>query len=183
MKEVKINMGCGWRNFGPGWTHIDLGDYDHLDYKCDVSNDLPLDDNSVDLIYSSHVIAYFNKDEIVDVLTEWKRILKPGGTLRLATPDFEAISKLYQIGECNLHDFLGPLYGRMDMGDVKIYHKRTYDFFILFNLLESLGFSDIKRYDWRDTCHSEFDDHSQAHLPHMNKENGTLISLNIECKK
>ena len=29
----KINMGCGWRNFGDDWIHIDGGDYDHLDYK------------------------------------------------------------------------------------------------------------------------------------------------------
>jgi hypothetical protein len=29
----------------------------------------------------------------------------------------------------------------------------------------------------------EFDDHSQAYLPHMDKENGTLISLNIEAVK
>ena len=42
---------------------------------------------------------------------------------------------------------------------------------------------DVKRYDWRDTEHAEFDDHSQAYLPHMDKENGTLISLNIEAVK
>jgi hypothetical protein len=28
-----------------------------------------------------------------------------------------------------------------------------------------------------------FDDHSQAYIPHMDKENGTLISLNIETIK
>ena len=47
----------------------------------------------------------------------------------------------------------------------------------------NVGFKDIKRYDWRETEHAEFDDHSQAYLPHMDKENGTLISLNVECTK
>jgi len=41
----------------------------------------------------------------------------------------------------------------------------------------------IKRYNWKDTEHSKIDDHSQAYLPHMDKDNGTLISLNVECIK
>ena len=36
---------------------------------------------------------------------------------------------------------------------------------------------------WRETEHSQFDDHSQAYVPHMDKENGVLISLNVECNK
>ena len=38
-------------------------------------------------------------------------------------------------------------------------------------------------WDWRKTEHSQFDDHSQAYLPKMNKEHGTLISLNVEAIK
>ena len=49
--------------------------------------------------------------------------------------------------------------------------------------LKSLGFSEVKKYDWRKTSHSQFDDHSQAYLPHMDKENGDLMSLNIEAVK
>ena len=30
---IKINMGCGWRDFGDDWIHIDAGDYVHLDYE------------------------------------------------------------------------------------------------------------------------------------------------------
>ena len=63
---IKINMGCGWRNFGKDWDHIDGGDYSHLDSK-DIFN-LPYEDNSVDLIYASHVIEYFNREEVKDVL-------------------------------------------------------------------------------------------------------------------
>ena len=36
---------------------------------------------------------------------------------------------------------------------------------------------------WEETEHAQFDDHSQAYLPHMDKENGTLMSLNVECIK
>ena len=34
---TKLNLGCGWRNFGSDWVHIDGGDYDHLDYN-DITN-------------------------------------------------------------------------------------------------------------------------------------------------
>ena len=90
---IKINMGCGWRDFGKDWIHIDGGDYPHLDSK-DIFN-LPYEDNSVDLIYASHVIEYFNREEVKDVLNEWIRVLKPNGKLRLAVPDFEVIVGLY----------------------------------------------------------------------------------------
>ena len=50
-------------------------------------------------------------------------------------------------------------------------------------MLKCLGIQSVKRYDWRETEHAEFDDHSQAYIPHMDKENGTLISLNIEGVK
>jgi predicted SAM-dependent methyltransferase len=182
-KPIKINMGCYIRNFGKDWVHIDAGDYPHLDYKMDVSGKMPFEDNTVSLIYSSHVIEYFDREKIIDVLAEWRRILMPSGTIRLAVPDFEAMSKLYVEGKFPLKNFLGPLYGKMKMGEETIYHKTVYDFESLKKLLESLGFINVRRYDWRKTEHAEFDDHSQAYLPHMDKEHGTLISLNIEADK
>lgn len=173
-------MGCGWRNFGNDWIHIDGGDYEHLDYH-DICN-LPYQSNMVDLIYASHVIEYFDRYEISDILYEWKRVLKPGGTLRIAVPNFNEIAKLYSTG-VGLNSFLGPLYGRMKMGKENIYHKTIYDFETLYNLLKENGFDNIRKYDWRKTSHAKFDDHSQAYYPHMDKENGTLISLNVECNK
>jgi predicted SAM-dependent methyltransferase len=178
---IKINMGCGWRDFGKDWVHIDGGDYPHLD-STDIFN-LPYEDNSVDLIYASHVIEYFNREEVKDVLNEWIRILKPNGTLRLAVPNFKNMIFLYHTYEYPLETFLGPLYGQMSMGDKTIYHKTTYDFDSLKSLLESLDMKNVIEYDWRETEHSEFDDHSQAYIPHMDKATGTLISLNMECKK
>ena len=179
--EVKINMGCGWRDFGKNWIHIDGGDYSHLHYKS--ITDLNFKDDTVDLIYSSHVIAYFDRSEIVEVLKEWRRVLKPGGTLRLATPDFGVMTHLYHKGKISLSDMVGPLYGKMDMGNKSIYHKTTYDEYSIKQILENSSFSQIIRYNWRETEHSDFDDHSQAYIPHMDKENGTLISLNVECIK
>jgi hypothetical protein len=53
----------------------------------------------------------------------------------------------------------------------------------LSDLLHRCGFTDVRIYDWRKTEHADIDDFSQAYIPHMDKENGTLISLNVECIK
>ena len=183
---TKLHLGCGWRNFGDELVHIDGGDYEHLDHD-DITN-LPYEDESVDLIYASHVLEYFDREEVLDILSEWTRVLKKGGVLRIAVPDFESMAIMYvmnknTLNKVELRSFLGPLYGKMQMGDQTIYHKTTYDFDELSNILKSVGIESVTRYDWRQTEHSEFDDHSQAYLPHMKKDTGVLMSLNVECKK
>jgi len=93
MEKLKLHLGCGKRNW-PGWTNIDGGDFEHLHSRDVINLDYP--DNSVDIIYASHLIAYFDRDEIIPILMGWWRKLKPGGILRLATPDFGAMAMLYQ---------------------------------------------------------------------------------------
>jgi len=178
---MKLNLGCGWRNFGEDWIHIDGGDYLHLHSKDII--DLPFDDDSVDLIYASHVFEYFNRQEGEEILKKWYSKLKPGGILRLAVPDFTQMVNLYLHQGYPLSKFLGPLYGKMSMGQETIYHKTTYDFEELGSLLKTCNFKQVVRYNWQDTEHAEFDDHSQAYIPHMDKKNGTLISLNVEATK
>ena len=178
---MKLNIGCGKRNFGDKWIHIDGANFSHID-----SNDILLKsfkDDSVNLIYSSHFIEYFDRNEIISLLKRWKKVLKKNGILRLAVPDFRVCADLYLKGLYPLENFLGPLYGKMKMGDKLIYHKTVFDFESLKKILESIGMTHISIYDWRKTEHAKFDDHSQAYLPHFEKEEGTLISLNVESKK
>ncbi len=178
---VKLNLGCGKRDFGSDWIHIDGAEYPHLESQNIESLDYR--NKSVDLIYASHVIEYFDRKEVLSVLKEWKRVLRIDGVLRIAVPDFYQMAKLYLVDSYDLEKFLGPLYGKMVMLKKTIYHKTVYDFNDLKELLEEVGFRNVKKYDWRETEHSELDDHSQAYIPHMDKENGTLISLNVECLK
>jgi predicted SAM-dependent methyltransferase len=177
---IKLHLGCGPR-YIPGWKSFDASDYPHLTGRSITS--LPYADNSVDIIYSSHTIEYFDREEVKNLLLEWKRVLKPGATLRLAVPNFKVMVELYYSGKYDLNAFLGPLYGKMKSGGKTIYHKTVYDHASLKNLLENLGFKNIRLWDWRKVDHGVVDDKSQAYLPKMDKENGTLISLNLECEK
>lgn len=178
---VRIHIGAGKRDFGPGWHNIDRADFPHI-HSHDITK-LDFEDNSVDLIYASHVIEYFDQEEIIPILQEWKRVLKTGGILRLAVPNFKAMAELYFSGQYSLKSFIGPMYGKMPCNGIKIYHKMIYDYSSLKTLLETIGFKNIKYWNWRETEHKEFDDQSRAYIPKMDFENGTLISLNIEGEK
>jgi len=161
---LKLHLGCGKRDFGKDWRHIDREDYDHIDSH-DVTV-LPYVNGSVDLIYCSHLIAYFDREEIIPVLYEWKRVLKPGGILRIATPDWSVLRRMKT-------PLLGPLYGKMNQQP--IYHKTVYDYTGLKKILNDTGFSGVKFYNHEKTDHAQYDDHSAAYYK------GILISLNVEC--
>lgn len=191
---MKLHLGCGKRNFGNDWIHIDgsggenggdnrkNGDFSHIKYH-NITK-LPFENNTVDLIYASHVFEYFDREECVDILKEWRRVLKTGGILRLAVPDFEACAKLYVYEKKPLSTFVGMFYGKWKITDSKyVYHKTIYDYESLKTVLQNNGFNNIKKWNWREVEHGKIDDYSQAYIPHMDKENGTLISLNIECSK
>lgn len=178
---MKLHLGCGKRNFGGEWIHIDGGDYPHL-HSHDITK-LPFEDGSADVIYASHLISYFNREEIIPILKEWRRVLGYKGLLRIAIPNFNALAKLYTENGFDLMYLLGPLYGQMQMNGSPIYHKTIYDPYHLSRVLLKAGFTNVRHYDWSKTDHSWFDDQSQAYLPDMNKKDGTLISLNFECEK
>ena len=138
------------------------------------------------MIYASHVLEYFDRIEVTKVLAEWRRVLKGGGILRVAVPDFQSLIEVYlKYGDLNtVH---GPLYGRMEIvneGQPRlIYHKTCYDFASLSKVLMEADFSNVHRYDWGQTEHRDYDDYSQAYIPHMDKSKGKLISLNVEATK
>ena len=182
---LKLNLGC-WHRHIPGWVHIDLCDLPHIDYKSSIDDLSMFENETVDLIYSSHSLEYFDRKQVGNVLREWSRVLKKDGVLRVAVPDFDALLSVYQKTN-DLRKILGPLYGAMEIttetGVTNLYHKTTYNFESLKEVLVSTGFCSVERYRWQDTVHKDYDDHSQAYYPHMDKEDGILVSLNMECKK
>jgi len=179
---MKLHLGCGER-YLEGFTHVDLAKYDHIDYEIPVDNLEIFSDNSVEEIYASHVIEYFDREEIKSVLKEWNRVLKKNGVLRIAVPNLPELIKVYETYN-DLNNILGPLYGKWKIDNKTIYHKTVYDEKSLTSVLEQAGFRDIRKWDWKTVfTNKEYDDHSQAYFPHMDKENGIHISLNLECNK
>lgn len=189
MNKIKLHLGCGKR-YLPGYTHIDIDNEPHIDYpNTDISDLNMFDDNSVDEIYSCGNFEYFDRDYAPNVLKEWKRVLKPNGTLYISVPDFKSIVEVYETngGDLEGEGILGPIFGKWQYntqtGKPKfIYHKTVYDFKSLSNMLNKIGYTEIKRYNCWKFLPDTFDDFSKAYVPYKDK-NGIQISVNIKCKK
>lgn len=80
---MKLDIGSG-NAPQPGYTSVDA--YTDADIKALMWH-LPLEADTVDEIYSSHALEHIGKNRIVPTLTEWKRVLKPGGRIVLRVPD------------------------------------------------------------------------------------------------
>ncbi len=175
----KLHLGCGVKHI-PGWFHVDALDFPHIDHRGPVEDLSFVASGSVDLIYAAHVLEHFGRRTYMDVLREWRRVLAQGGILRLAVPDFGAAAQLYVSGTLprGIEDVRGLVSGgQRDQYD---FHGMIFDEADLTRALKEAGFASVRRWDWRTTEHSWLDDYSQAYFPHMEKETGTLVSLNLE---
>jgi predicted SAM-dependent methyltransferase len=179
MQQKQLHIGCGNR-YIPGMIHVDIRNFPHVDYVTGADKLYMFKDNSIDLIYCCHLLEHFRRSQMHLVLKEWYRVLKSGGTLRLAVPDFEKLVEVYSTTK-DIRLVIGPIVGRQDFPENT--HYMIFDLASLSELLIEVGFKNIHRYDWKQTIHRDYDDYSQAYLPHMDKENGILISLNLEAEK
>lgn len=85
----KLNIGCGEVHFD-GWVNIDINP-GKADLVYDVRNPMPYSNNSVDFIYNEHFIEHLDVRDGLKFLQECYRVLRPGGMLRIATPDLDYI--------------------------------------------------------------------------------------------
>src|SRR5919106_4217183 len=94
----RLNWGCGeWAQ--PGWLNSDIKGGPGVDIVADVRSGLPLENDSIDYIVSIHALPEVPYQELVPVLGELRRVLKPGGVLRLALPDLERGIEAYRRGD------------------------------------------------------------------------------------
>ena len=84
IKVNKLNVGCGNKK-EPGYIGIDVRDCGQ-EIVWDVRKGIPLPDNSVELIWSSHVLEHFDNNECEELFREFYRILKPGGKIQSIVP-------------------------------------------------------------------------------------------------
>lgn len=123
-EAVKLNIGAG-DTVIPGWTPIDRK-FGTEAYP------LAYADNSIDEIRASHILEHFTFREAREALTEWVRVLKPGGTIRIAVPDVDKAAAWPDKQE-RLFFLMG---GQMHDNDI---HRSAYDASRLESLMDSVG--------------------------------------------
>jgi SAM-dependent methyltransferase len=108
-----LNVGCGdWRPKDP-WINIDnlynafpeghpersklIGrlDLESNYINHDITTPWPFENESVDGIVMSHVLEHFVMKQAIDIMVETRRVLKPGGVLRINVPDASYFRQVY----------------------------------------------------------------------------------------
>lgn len=92
MSSVYLNIGCG-RHPLPGFVNIDIEP--GADIQHDVTEGLPFEDASVDGVFSEHFFEHITQGQGLEFLRECRRVLKPGGVLRIAMPDLDELVRRY----------------------------------------------------------------------------------------
>jgi len=91
--EVRLHIGAGSVRLD-GWLNTDI--LPHLSALfLDATRRFPIRDNTVSYIFSEHFIEHMPRRSAISFLKECFRVLKPGGMLRVSTPDAEALAKAY----------------------------------------------------------------------------------------
>jgi SAM-dependent methyltransferase len=156
----RLNWGCGATG-EPGWINADLSEGHDIDIAVDIREGLPINDNTLDYIVSIHALPMIPYTDVVPVLRELLRMLKPGGVLRLGLPDLERGIAAYQRGDRSY--FFVSDDDAQSLGGKFVTHMLWFGYSVtLFTpdfaqeLLEKSGFAAVKLCEYRQT-HSNFE--------------------------
>jgi SAM-dependent methyltransferase len=123
------------------------GAFRRLSYL-DVTRPFRYDDDTFEAVYASHLLEHLDPGVAERCLQEVRRVLRPGGVVRLAVPDLDQVVAQYDPGDPN--PFLAGLYhahsGRRSTNSL---HRWMYNAFSLEELLRRVGFRHVERCDYR----------------------------------
>jgi len=179
-QEPKLQIGCGgnlldgWLNTGISLQECRAGIY------LDAGKRFPFPDASFDHIFSEHLFEHLTYPQAINMLKESYRVLKPGGVMRVATPNLRFLLGLYQDPENPLHKrYIEYTAKNGNLPPTAVFvinrfhtawgHQIVYDKETLTTLLEQAGFKDV--------CSCEV---SQSSHPALNGVEGHFKSLPAE---
>lgn len=87
IKEINLHLGCGNKPL-ENFINIDFYNKKFADEILDLNDKLPYKDDTVDLIYSDNVFEHI--DNLLGLIQECYRILKPGAALIIKVPYFKS---------------------------------------------------------------------------------------------
>jgi predicted SAM-dependent methyltransferase len=184
---VKVNVGAGEAPLA-GWINTDVAWW--FPIYLDITRPWPIPYESVDRIYADNVIEHFPLDVGRMVFRHCHNALRPGGRIRLATPDVERTARAYLDDPALTADHLArhrrngyPAEHPVDMLRITYaYHGHhqgyCYDWAALSAELAASGFTDIRRYEA-----GESDDPSFGGLENRHEYTEVATELIVEACK
>jgi predicted SAM-dependent methyltransferase len=162
-KKNYLYVGCGHHRI-TGFTHVEInigkqfkkqGDVGPPDIIADITQHIPLKDNSVDLIFSRATLEHLTYQELINHFLECHRLIKKEGYIRMTVPDVDIMISNYlnkneSIEEAKIDSEISSkehLENHTDLFISRIlYHDHYYlhNFDTLSRALMKTGFTNIK---------------------------------------
>lgn len=176
----RLHLGCGPVHL-KGWCNVDAQAGPAVDVVADITRLDGFPDACAEAIYACHVLEHFDHDQIEPILKRWRRLLVPGGELRISVPDIDRIVRIYTDNWAHFQtDGNAPWIGLIYGGQVDRYdfHKTGFNFCWLSYLLRRCGFADPREYPHEPHFVAGARDGSLAHEPF-----GVFLSLNVVANR
>lgn len=174
---MRLNLGCGSQVLN-GWINVDYylgarfakipffrlfnrklslfnGDWNERIYLHDLRKKFPWPERTIDVVYSSHILEHFSREDGRRFLAECHRVLRENGIIRVVVPDLRHYVVEYIEGRIQADEFvekLGVLYGHSNnmlknrlSPFIQFPHKCMYDSPRLLEILSEIGFDASKR--------------------------------------
>lgn len=141
---IRLDLGCGDKS-EQGWLGVDVRSTRGVQpaIVADVSKPLPLPDDYADELRAIHIIEHFWRWEVVEILTEWCRILKPGGQIAIECPDIDKVLHLMHVPECPPAMTWWALYGDPNHKSPEMMHRWCYGKIELAKCMMQAGFVQV----------------------------------------
>lgn len=191
----KLHIGAGYRSI-EGWLNTDFNYTENSDvYFLDATKPFPFTNSQFEYVYSEHMIEHISRDGALSMLREIYRVLKPGGYLRLVTPDLNFVSSLLYTNSPDATWYAQEFYEKFKTFETRCHaestinrivyswgHQHLYTFNSLSELLDIAGFKKTKKETVRNSEHDIFKNIEQ-HPQIVGLRFNTLESLCIEAQK
>lgn len=191
----KLHLGCGPYPID-GWLNTDLQPVKRDVVFVDASRPLPFGDRAFDYVFSEHLIEHLEYLDGIRLLGECYRVLKPGGRLRISTPDLRFLLDLYATPRTEFQQrylewatttFGLPCAPRPEIFVINNFfhawgHRFIFDRDVLMSALTLAGFTNLTSYKPGHSNDPELMNLEQ-HGKSIPSEFNELESMIIECER
>ncbi len=148
-ENALVNIGCGPK-YIEGMVNVDGNIFQRKDLWLDVTLGMPFLNHSIRGIYASHVMEHFRIKAVRKLLSEFHRVMKPGGTVRLVVPSLEYAVHAFTAGNREAlpewPDKFSSIGGRFNNFLLCAnQHLSMFDLSFLEELLREAGFATVSR--------------------------------------
>jgi predicted SAM-dependent methyltransferase len=145
----RLHLGSGGRLLD-GWANVDINGLGNIVW--DLTKPLPIPAGGVRFVYSEHFVEHISLSDARRLLSHARRVMAPGSTIRISTPDLKVLVDDYQAGRTvrmDHADWFPETPCQMVNEAVRQWgHSFIYDEAELTRLLGECGFSDVRRVKW-----------------------------------